>query len=348
MHTRAQFSLRGNRGAAYVLALVTVLVGTVLALAMLQAGNSYFLSENSRAKKSAAMNMAQAGVEYAYWQVHYGGRPLPYSADVTLSTGSFHVDATDDGNRDLSTMLIIATGTCGGRSHTIKRVTLGLLPYHYAWCERTKIIDGDTIISTSYDRGMRSNDDISLASGWNNITTGLFSTGTISSWGTATPQYQFVPPIAFPDIDYSYYSSIATVIYNSNVTLTSLSYLSDGVVVVNGNATIDLWTAKYRGAVTLVATGSITVRSNLGPYDANSYLALMTAGMITVQSSASSVTAVLYAHKPDNNGKVILLGNTTIVGSMSADDVSTTSLTDIRRDPDLDLDIMRRLKVPGL
>jgi hypothetical protein len=331
-----------------VLALVTVLVGTVLALAMLQAGNSYYLGESSRSKKRAAMNLAQAGVEYAYWQVHYKAASLPYSADVTLATGSFHVEATDDGARDRSTMLITATGACGGHSYTIKRVTLGLLPYHYAWCETGKITIGNEIDCQSQSRAMRANDDITLNSIWNNINQGVWSTGTVTAGGSVWPRYPSSPPIAFPEIDYGYYASIATTTYGSNTTFTSLSYPSDGVVYVNGNATISLTTGKYRGAVTVVATGNIVITGNLTYYDVNSYLALVTDHTITVQAGAWSVVATLYAHKNDNSAKIILQGAKTMVGTMSADDVNPNNSTDCRRDSGLNLDIMRRLRLPGL
>jgi hypothetical protein len=331
-----------------MLALVTMLVGSILALAMLQAGNSYFLGEDSRTKKRAATNMAQAGIEYAYYQVHYQVKPLPYSADVTLSTGSFHVDATDDGARDPSTMLITSTGTCGSYSYTIKRVSLGLLPYHYAWCEKDQINIGYTLTSTSQGRGMRANDSINLTSIFNNVNTGLWSTGTITALGTATPRNPSSPPIAFPTVDYTYYNSIATATYGVSTTFTTLSYPSDGVVVVNGNATINLISGKYRGAVTVVATGNITITSNLAYYDVDSYLALITTGNITVQSTASSVVATLYAHKSDNSANIILLGTKTLVGTVSGDNVTTDHSVDFRRDSGLNLDIMRRLRLPGL
>lgn len=342
------FGLHGNRGAAYILALVTVLVGTVLALAMLQAGNSYFRAENSRTKKQAAINIAQSGVDYAYWEVHYQGQPLPYTTDVSSSSGSFHVVATDDGSRDPSTMLITSTGTCGGDSYTIKRVTLGLLPYHYAWCENHRINIANTITSTSLGRGMRTNDDIFLSSGWNSINTGLWSTGSIAAWGSASPRYPSSPPIAFPDINYGYYSSVASNVYNFDATFTSLSYPSDGVVYVNGNSTINLTTGKYRGAVTVVATGNITVRSSLAAYDSNSYLALITNKTITIQTTALSVDGAFYAHKSDGTGRIVVQGTTAIVGTVSSDDITTDHSVDIHRDSALNLDIMRRLRLPGL
>lgn len=350
MLTNQRSTVKGsdNRGAAYVLALVTMLVGSVLALAMLQAGTSYFLGEDSRTKKRAAMNVAQAGADYAYYQVHYNAGALPYTADVTLATGSFHVEATDDGSRDRSTMLVTSTGTCGGASYTAKRVTLGLLPYHYAWCENGKVNTTDAITSTSQGRGMRANDDITFYDYGTNITTGVWSAGLITPRGTVTPRYPSGPPIAFPAIDYAYYNSIATFTNDGDAMFTSLNYPSDAVIVVNGNATINLFTGRYRGAVTIVATGNITVRSSLTYYDSNSYLALITNKTITIQSTAWSVVGAFYAHKPDNSGKVQIQGFTTIVGTVSGDTVTTDRSVDIRRDSGMNLNTMRRLHLPGL
>jgi len=331
-----------------VLALVTVLVGSVLALAMLQAGNSYYLGESSRTKKRAAMDLAQAGVEYAYWQVHYKAQSLPYSADVTLSTGSFHVEATDDGARDRSTMLITSTGTCSGHSYTLKRVTLGLLPYHYAFCENSKVDIIQEMDCTSQNRALRANDDVKLWNVLNNISQGVWSTGAITNLGSVWPQYPSSPPIAFPDIDYGYYSSIATTTYNSDTTFTALSYASDTVLYVNGNATINLSTGKYRGVIAIVATGSIVVKANMSYYDVNSYIALITQKTITVQATAPSVVATLYAHKSDSSGKVQLQGIQTVVGTICSDNITADHSVDFRRDSGLNLDIMRRLRLPGL
>jgi len=338
-----------NRGAAYVLALVTLLTGSVLALAMLRAGNSYYLAESSRAKKRAAQNLAQAGVEYAYWQVHYKAQALPYTADVTLSTGSFHVEATDDGSRDLSTMLITSTGTCGGHSYTIKRVTLGLLPYHYALCENGKVDISQEMDCVSQGRAMRSNDEVKLSSVSNNISQGVWSTKSINAAGYVWPQYPNSPPIAFPDIDYGYYSSVATTTYNGDTTFTSLSYGSGQVILyVKGDATISPSTGKYRGVITIVATGNIVVKTYLTYYDADSYIALITQKTITIQPGAPTVVAALYAHKADNTGRVQLQGYPTVVGTICADNIATDHTVNFRRDSGLNLDVMRRLCLPGL
>lgn len=331
-----------------MLALVTLLVGCVLALAMLRASNTYFLAEDSRSKKQAEICLAEAGIEYAYYKVHHQGEPLPYSAEVNLGRGSFKVQATDDGHRDQSTMLITSTGRCGASEVTIKRVTLGLLPYHYAWCENTSISSNNQIVSTNNARGFRTNSDASLFAFSNNIDTGVWSAGYILAFGSVSPRNTNSPSISFPNISYSYYLSKALYYYNYDVLFTGLDRDGDVIIYVNGNATINISSNKYRGVLTVVCTGNITVRSNLVPQNDGSFLALVTSKNIVLESSASNITALMYAHSLNGNGTIRINGNTTIVGSLSADDITNSGRMDITRDNRLNLDIMRRLCLPGL
>lgn len=124
-HQFSRFVLRGNNsGAAYILALTTMIVGVTFALTMLQASGSYFLTERSRGTKGQAAALAEAGVAYAYIQVNKHYQTLPYTwPTVHRSSGSFTVSAADIAGS--ATMLITSTGTANGRSYTIKRVTKG-------------------------------------------------------------------------------------------------------------------------------------------------------------------------------------------------------------------------------
>lgn len=122
-----RFVLRGNRsGAAYILALTTLVVGVTFSLAMLQASGSYFLTERSQGYKQMAMDMAEAGIDYAFLQVNKHNQSVPYDfPTVTLASGSFHVSVAD--NASDGTMLITSTGTVKGATYTVRRVTKGAL-----------------------------------------------------------------------------------------------------------------------------------------------------------------------------------------------------------------------------
>lgn len=340
------FRLRGNRrGAAYLLALTTLLVGVALALAMLRAGGAYFDAEDSRQKKQAAVNLAEAGIDYACWQVHYRSQPLPYTADVTLATGRFQVQATDGGSKNPSSMLVTSTGISGSHRHTISRTALGLLPYHYLLCENRKIDEGRKITSTGSGLGLRANGDIKLSNSSNSITTGVWATAGIVCSGTVTPRNPNGPPIAFPDISSSYYDSIATHSFGGSITVTSMYLPSGAVVVTGGNVNISGW---YWGTITIVAAGNIEIKGNLWPATQDSYLALLTQTDINIESTATYVQAIMYAHKPDGSGDINCNGVTTVVGSMCADDVHCNSDTALSADTRINLDIMRQLRLPGL
>lgn len=337
---------RGNRrGAVYVLSLITMLIGLTLALAMMRAAGSYFIGQDSRQKKLAAMNLAEAGADYAFWQVHYKDKTLPYSADVTLGTGSFHVDAVDDGNRDRSIMLITSVGTCGRHKYTMKRETLGLLPYNYAYCENRSVDDGDTLVSTGIAGGMRANGSIKLDSWSNNVTTGAWATSTITSNSTVTPKNPNSPPIYFPSIDYSYYNSVATNKYFTDISISWLNYAGGGATIyVQGRVWISGW---YKGIYTIVATGDITVDGDLEAWDSSSYIALITQQHIRVTGSYD-VEAVMYAHSAGNSATCELQGWPQISGVIASDDNRTNNTSYFDRDSRLNLSILRQLKLPGL
>lgn len=337
---------RANSGAAYVLALTTLLVGMTLALAMMRAGSAYFTAEELRDDKRTAMNLAEAGLDYGFWQCHYNGQRLPYSADVALTTGSFHVDVADDGNRDPSTMLITSTGTAGPHKYTMKRVTLGMLPYHYAWCENREINEHDRLIGTGSMGGMRANGRIHVDDWFSNITTGGWAQTVFDGVGTINPKYTNCPPIAFPTIDYNYYSSIATVVYSGDRIFTSLN--SPGtrqVILVNGKVQIK---GVYNGTFTIAATGDISVNGALVSANLDSYLALVTERNLRIESGVTSAEGVFYAHKADNNAKVEIHGVTTVTGCVAGDDVTTDSTISFARSPRLTLNAMRQLRLPGL
>ncbi len=339
-------SHRSRRGAAYLLAVTTLLVGVVLALAMLRATAGYFRAENTRQSKRAAANLAEAGIDYAYWQIHYNNAHLPYSATVSLATGAFQVSATDDGARDASAVLITSTGTVGRDSHTTRRVVLGPLPYHYARCENSSISDGDTITSTGPGRGLRANGSITLSSQNNNITTGAWATSTIGAWGTVTPRYTNCPSVRFPDIDYAYYGSIATYSYPGDATYTSLSFPGQTVVIVVGRDAYVKGTCS--GIVTIVAARDAKINGNLVAADASSCVAVIASRTITIEAAAATVEGIFYCHNSTLTGKVEVKGVTTISGSICADVITTDKTTAFHPMPRLDLKAMRQLRLPGL
>lgn len=342
------FGIRGSRrGAAYVLAVTTMLVGVTLSLAMLRAGGAYFLAEDTRQRKQAAVDLAEAGVNYAYWQVHYKNRSLPYSADVTLSSGSFHVEAVDDGARDPSAMLITSTGTAGRHSATVRRVTLGLLPYHYSYCSNRGAVEAEALMSTNTGLGIRANGEVKLDDVLTSVYNGAWATTNVSTKGAVTPRYPNSPPIAFPTVDYAYYNSIASqkLWGDQWVNWVNCAY-SGAVIVVNGRLNIS---GSYKGVCTIVATSDIKITGSLTAVDQDSYLALITQGRIDIEGLGAYVQAVLYSKKADNNGEChVRQPWVQVCGVWASDNNKTDRDVTFGYDSRLNLSIMRQLRLPGL
>lgn len=152
-HSRKGPSVIGSRsGAAYVLALTTLVVGITFALAMLQSSGSYFLTERSQGCKQMAADMAEAGIDYAFLQVNKHGTSVPYDfPTVSLASGSFHVSVSDIPGT--ATMLITSTGMVKGSSYTMCRVTKGAM--------LDKMIDNldpEFTCSTAWTTGTMAND----------------------------------------------------------------------------------------------------------------------------------------------------------------------------------------------
>lgn len=359
--------MRSQQGAAYVLALVTLLVGSILAFALLRAAGVQYLAEQTRSQKRAARNMAEAGIDYAFWKVHCKCAGLPYSADVTLSTGSFHVDVTDDGSRDSSSMLIVSKGTSGRHTCTIKKVALGPLPYQYCWCESSAVDDGDILLASGSGRGIRSNGKVKLSHAFTSLTNGGWAATVFEGTGTVSPKYTSTPPVRFPDIDFAYYASIANYTFGSPSKPTTLSITSGmqsggGVVLVYGDIT-NIQGISYVGNWTVIATHDITVTCPVMASDSNSYLTLIAGHNINISTSGSFASdrldAVVYAP----SGVISLRGDHYLIykdndlyinGALAANDISTSGdgaslVVHLAWDQRLTTYVLRdKLRMPGL
>lgn len=129
---RPQCRRRSERGSAYVLALVALMTGLTLSLALLTSSNGMYLAESSRTDKDIARYLADSGVEYASWKAGVNGVSLPYSTTVAMTGGTFSVTIEDDSDREPGAGLVTSTGRAGDCTYVMKRV----IP-----CETQVIVD---------------------------------------------------------------------------------------------------------------------------------------------------------------------------------------------------------------
>lgn len=346
---------QNRSGAAYVIALVTLLVGATLSLALLRASGGQFTLEISRQNKQAAVNLAEAGVDYARWQVVNKKHLLPYSADVSLNTGSFHVDAVDDSSRQMGEILITATGTSQGCSYTMKRVIGSggeLLNYLYFMCSNADIdlpFSGTyTQTESSLSYGFRSNGNVTLASC--QVNNGVWATGTITTnGGSVAPLNPGSDRVIFPNIDFDHYRSIATHILTGPVTLNLTYPERSGVIFVDGDVTFG---GGYNGAYTVVATGTLTIKVDEGDVTGTPpYTAFISGKQIKlIGDSGGAVDLVLYCHNSSGTGEIYLdpKSSTVFCGSMAADKFTIVSYPgQLHNTLQLTSDMLKQLHMPG-
>jgi len=342
----------GERGAAYVLALTALVVGLTLALALLRASNANYLREASRLHVGKAKYIAEAGVEFEAWQLIRNHCPVPHTADIALAGGSFHATAVDDSAREPGCVLVTSVGTAGGSSYTAKRVIrvsgMQTLPYDYAWCQDNNLSSGDAITITSATRGMAVNGTVSLSSSSNNITTGVWAQHSITASGTVTPRFPNSSRVVFSGINYAYYESIATRVCTGSTTFTNadLTSAQPQVILVNGDLILDCTT--YTGMFTVVAAGTVSIKHPIAPADQDSFLAVLTNVSIDIDSSASSVAAILYAHRSSSSATIQMHAAASFTGSVDADITALGGSTTFASDPRLTRYVHIEMQLPGL
>lgn len=340
--------VRNRKGAAYVLACVTLLVGLTLALALLRMVGGGMRAEISRNGKAAAADMAEAGTAYAGWRTTQGALILPYTQDVTLSNGSFHIDMVDDSARSVRSILVTSTGYCKGQEYQIKRCIYdqgNRLPYDYAWCVQSRIIVYRRVLCCTTPGGIRSNGRISLTGAGNNITMGAWANGSISGWGTITPVYPYYGRIDFPAVNLAHYKSIATVVRNTNVTFSGFDAPTPQVIYVHG--TVKLNAGTYNGLTTIVCDNTVTVSGAFLRANSNSYLAIITTKQLDL---SANLDAAVYCHNWGNTATLNMKVNgLTINGCAACDVVALAGQPNtFNHDPGLTADVMAQLCLPGL
>ncbi|MFQ3549886.1 MAG: hypothetical protein SNJ70_09070 [Armatimonadota bacterium] len=368
-----KYSLSSNAGAAYLISITALMMGMILALALLRTSNEYFFSEYKNIEKQGAKNLAEAGINYGFWCVHYNLKHPPYSQTVNTQTGSFQITIQDDGNRDPSTMLITSTGQYKGESVTLKRVVLGPLPYYYAWCENRSVQDGDRIIINGIIGGMRANGSINLTNNQTNVSTGGWATGSKFGAGVVNPLYTNYAPIRFPQIDLPYYTFLSPPhngFLDLSDKLNATNYPSKkALICVNGDVKI---AGQYDGIYTIVSNGTVDIRCPVRPQNQNSYLAVLSTDSIRIWASPGPpydnnndiAEGIFYAKNSTNTGTIYIYryvgtGKSTIKGSIAADDIVTMRweygepnynpiILELWRDERINLSIIRDLRLPGI
>jgi len=326
-----------------------------MALATFEMGSAYFLAASSRGNKQAAIDLAEAGLDYAFWQVKNNHAVLPYTANVSLNTGAIQITAVDDSLDVPTGMLVTSTATRGAYSYTAMRVMSAQsdaleLPYAYLWCQDANISSSAAIHASGGSRGMRCNGNINLSNAGTSVSNGAWATGTITTTGSISPQYPGSIQLDLPQPSADYYRSIATETHAGGDTISSLQYHGGAAVVyVSGSCTLSpSGSGKYNGVVTIYAEGVITIMGDLRPQNGSCHIAVISGTGMVVNTDGANLQAVLYASN-GGTGYISIVGNASITGCIAADSISTVSSTiTLNTDSSLDTPTLQALHLPGV
>ncbi len=347
-----------NRGSVALSAIAALAILLVVVLGMMAIGNATFLSGKRQLRLRGARAMAEAGIEYGYWQYAYNKATLPYTGSRSLGRGSFRVTVTDNSASIPSTIQIVSTGTLNGETAARTEVlpsSSTRTPFDYALCSNTSISGPDMVTGAGGTNGdIRANGDISLTSSTitSTVNGDAYAGGTLSIPVVTGAKFPGAASLSYPAIDLAYYQSIANRRFNSSQTFSGFLFLRPNeVVYVNGDITLN--SGYIVGTGTLVAANQIVLNGDLAYAFSTDKFAGLAANGITVSAAQISVVGFYYAHNSSNTANASLKGKFQLAqGALAADTVTVSAKPkdkpySLVHDPAMSSALGRQLHLPG-
>jgi len=290
------------------------------------------LHVSSRVRKDArALNLAEAGVDYAAWALYNGaGSSLPVTwSRSNLTGGTFTVTASryyDGGSPVPDTVVLESTGVSQGWTSEVKVIgrflanpgTFNPVFGHALFSDAELRISGNANVRGN----VHSNANVRV-DGSADVDGDLSCTGSIKVKGSAnitgdtTPG---APQVPMPTIDLEYYESIATTVINGDYNFNGNETL-DGVTFVDGDVTIN---ATFSGQGMIVCSGDVTVNGSATLESLeDDELAIVTAGSVSINGTCR-IEGFIYAHSVDFTSGFLGSGTADILGGVVADVVNVT------------------------
>jgi len=354
--TRASKNVIANmRGSAYMIAMITLVVGLILGLALLRlAGGSTIQIRNSVDVGKAAC-LADAGINYGYWQYMYSHVTLPHTATQQLGSGSFTVTVSECPDV-ANTVKIQATGHYRDMTYRRTRVIAKKVSiYEMALCVGSSFSAPRSLITGSsgecgdvYINGNLAIQRQAIINGDLHTTGTVLNPDAVTVTGTLTTG---APAIEFPPIDLGYYGSRANRTYYGSTRFTSLDFtVPYEVVYVDGSL-------QLRGTVSgiglLVVDGDLQVIGDVN-YSSISLdkLAVLVAGRLIVPGSSGltrKVYGFFYVHNTDGTGCFESAPKAEFkLGGVAADTVGSVQYLKLIADPAYrETDLAHLLRLPG-
>lgn len=352
---RAQFRAgrrRGERGFALIAAIVFLTVMLILGASMVASTVQELHTASKIKKDTQALNLAEAGVDYAAWKVYNIGKdnltlPLTYTSS-DLGTGSYRVtisqyQGTNDNLVVESTGYVQDTTASNDNVYQAKVKVVGSF-----------LTTGPTTQNQVFDFGVFSGGPLTMG-GSLHVTGTAHANGNIKTNGNPTVTGKVtssgtkigsssnylggtevgVPKIAMPVVDLAYYRAHASQIYSHNKAFNEHEVL-DGIAYVDGDCTIN---SHFSGRGVIVASGRITINGNAClENEATDAFALISATGIKLNGNCT-VEGWVYAHNVAATATIDGNGSAVVTGGLAGDtvDKATGNLTVIYKQSDLDL-----------
>jgi len=354
---------RRQRGATFVLAIVSLVVMLILGTSFIgRTINALYQAKNAR-DDMAALQVAESGVDMVVCMLYDGygniGGELAatgqYHHTFTMPRGACDVLVTNNYGGVTDALLIRSAGTTAtnvsarvrvvARAMTdVGRVFRGAI---FSNSPLTLNGAGSVLPDASGNGGdVYANGDITFhGTSFTMDDSGrLYTTGTanwVPSEVPGTNVFQNIAPIPMPVIDLNWYRAHATTVINGNLTLNGGVLDLDGITYVTGNVKL---AGNYRGRGVIVAEGKIQITGNVtavtGESGSDQYaLVVMSPRAVSIAGNAT-VEGLIYAHNVD--AQVTLSGNPTIKGAVCADVVTTNGSITVEYS-----DVWGGLPVPG-
>lgn len=323
---------RAQQGFALLSAVVFLVVLLATGATMIQHGMQD-MYEASRAKKETrAFQLAEAGVDYAAWQLYNNPSTiLPASWTRTdMGDGTFTVTA--EAHDDCADAIVLTSiGDSQGWEAEVKVVGQFLQAGgggQNAVFDHALFSDADLTLSGNFnvEGDVHANGKATLK-GNPSVDGDVTAVGSINVKGNPDVSGDVtggVAQVEMPTVDLEYYHSIATDIYSDGHTFSGNTSLS-GVVYVEGDAHIN---GNFSGTGVIVVEEDVHINGNATVEAEGDEFAIVSCGTVRVNGNCT-IEGWVYTHNVDVPGLFRGNGNADIIGGVAADRVNCNGNMDI-------------------
>ncbi len=313
---------RGARGFALVAAIVFLFVILLLGGSMISQAVQEMSNASRIKKETAAFNLAEAGIDYAAWQLYNNGSDdLPTTwTKYPFDGGRFSVTAKQWGS-SANTIELTSTGVYRGWTSKVKVVGVFLDnptgPQNPVF-NHALFSDADLTMGGTFDLigDVHANGNITMRGG-PSVDGDVSAMGNIRQQGSADVTGDILdhqPRIPMPAIDLAYYRANATTIIEGDHNFNNDTDL-DGITFVDGDATIN---GRFRGKGVIVVTGSVHINGNASLVNPTDEFAIICAGGVRVNGNCH-IEGWIYAHNVEVPSVFEGNGSAEIIGGVAAD-----------------------------